>query len=95
MINILQGMPSCMSYRKQSLDFLYSLKNKGKGKQRKSIISVPLVRMKMEYICHWENPGLIPKGLPLNSFGLAKAFEQAILGQIKRGAAGSAHSAET
>lgn len=40
-------------------------------------------------------PGLIPEGLTLNSFGLAKAFEQAILGQIKRGTAGSTHSVET
>lgn len=85
-----------MSYRKQSLDFLYSLKNKGKGKQRKSIINVPLIRMKMEYICHWEKPWLDSQRTASQQFWLSKGvFEQAILGQIKRGAAGSAHAVET
>lgn len=42
-----------------------------------------------------KNPGLTPEGLPLCSFGLAKAFQLAILNQIKRGTAGILCSAET
>lgn len=49
----------------------------------------------MEYICHWEKLWLDSQGTTLQRFGLVKEFKQAILGQIKGGAAGSPHSSET